>query len=118
MEDMSRAGARGKCPGDFCRDLLRSLSKGSQWPCFYWAQIPVLVDGIERLEWHPFLLAHETRQPWWTATLMLCRPLFTSRWFTHACRLKWCSEPQGFKRILQGFWLWGSMEMVFLMLPI
>ena len=61
VEGMSRAGAPGKCAGSLCRDLSRSLPRRSKWPCFYWAKIPVVVDGIERLEWHPFLLSHDMR---------------------------------------------------------
>ena len=58
VEDMSRAGAHGR--GNLCKDLFRSLSRRSKWPCLYWSKIPVLVDGIMIFELHPFLLPHET----------------------------------------------------------
>ena len=58
-EDMGRAGASGRRPGNASRDLLRLLLKPKDMPELYWAKVPLKNgDRIEEVDL-PFLLPHE-----------------------------------------------------------
>ena len=62
VDDLSRAGAHGKHPGNCHRDLLRKLSKGSHWPSLYYAKVRVTdrkAGGREKIILMPMLLPHE-----------------------------------------------------------
>ena len=47
--------------GNIARDLMRKMMKGSKWPLFYWAKVPVLckqTDTVVEVGF-PFLLPNE-----------------------------------------------------------
>ena len=80
----------------------------------------MLVDGIERLEWHPFLLPHET-----LATLVGSNPdavqaIIQNKQVAHphlqAEVVQWAARFP--KNPGNKVWLWGFMVMVLLLLPI
>ena len=60
-EHLARAGKSGEHPGNASRDIRRCLMKGSLWPKFYYADIPVWDPKLEVMteKSHPFLLPHE-----------------------------------------------------------
>jgi len=59
-KDFAKAGAGGKHPQNFHRDILRGLLKDAKWPREYYAEIPIKNDkGEMELVLFPFLLPHE-----------------------------------------------------------
>ena len=62
VEDLARAGASGKFPGNCSRDCLSKLSKGHRklWAPLYQAEIPLLNlrSGLEEIKKLDFLLPH------------------------------------------------------------
>ena len=61
IDDLAKAGARGKLPGNLHRDLLRGLLRATIWPHVYYAAIPVKDPATSAVYTvpFPFLLPHE-----------------------------------------------------------
>jgi len=62
VRDLAATGARGACPGNMHRDLLRQYLKGTSVPRPYFAEVPIHdprtdEDGVKVML--PFLLPHE-----------------------------------------------------------
>ena len=60
-EILEKAGMHGSCEKNISRDMHRSLRRLSDWPNFYYAEIPLWDPKSEKVEMrsHPFLLPHE-----------------------------------------------------------
>ena len=60
-EDLAKAGKSGAMSRNVHRDMHRALRKGSLWPKFYYADIPLWDEKqqIRTVKSHPFLLPHE-----------------------------------------------------------
>ena len=60
-DDIGRSGKSGAIPDNIHRDLCRVIRKGSLWPKFYYAKIPLWDPKEEKMveQMHPFLLPHE-----------------------------------------------------------
>ena len=60
-ENLVKAGKSGLLTKNIARDLAKTMRRGSLWPKFYYAQIPIWDPKSETmaLQSHPFLLPHE-----------------------------------------------------------
>jgi len=61
LEDLSKAGNKGKSKGNCARDLTRRLLRRNKWPGLYYARIRVWdkYTQLEKHVWLPMFLPHE-----------------------------------------------------------
>ena len=60
-DDFAKTGKSGSIPNNIHRDLANAMRRGSLWPKFYYAAIPLWDPKEEKMieKSHPFLLPHE-----------------------------------------------------------
>ena len=64
VEDLSKAGSSGSRPGNVQRDMMNTILKESDYPEYYWADIPLHDPKLHKtvIVKMPFLLPHEVMQ--------------------------------------------------------
>ena len=64
IEDFAKAGSKGKHVQNIHRDLISTIMKESDWPEYYWADVPLFDPKVQRtvIVRMPFLLPHEVAQ--------------------------------------------------------
>jgi len=64
VEDFAKAGASGTSSQNIYRDLLKAITKDTDYPEYYWADIPLFDPKLQRtvVVKMPFLLPHEIAQ--------------------------------------------------------